>query len=130
MALAFSWADVLIETGADGFVFENVAALLSKRNKPILDKMIEELQSAGFQTRVVKRFASEFGVAQHRERVFVLGSRASEPAAPSLGELRNSVTSKGGTTAAGLGALNADGGLSKRLHDTLQAAYDRAVELR
>ena len=55
---------------------------------------------------------------------------ASEPSAPSLEELRNSVTSKGGTTAAGLGALNADGGLSKRLHDTLQAAYDRAVELR
>jgi len=55
---------------------------------------------------------------------------ASEPSAPSLEELRNSVTSKGGTTAAGLDALNGDGGLSTRLHDTLQAAYDRAVELR
>ena len=55
---------------------------------------------------------------------------ASEPGAPSLEELRNSVTSKAGTTAAGLDALNGDGGLSTRLHDTLQAAYDRAVELR
>nr|WP_282098844.1 pyrroline-5-carboxylate reductase dimerization domain-containing protein [Qipengyuania sphaerica] len=55
---------------------------------------------------------------------------ASEPDAPSLEDLRNSVTSKGGTTAAGLDALNGDSGLSDRLHATLQAAYDRAVELR
>ena len=55
---------------------------------------------------------------------------ASEPSAPGLEELRNSVTSKGGTTAAGLDALNSDDGLSDRLHATLQAAYDRAVELR
>jgi pyrroline-5-carboxylate reductase len=55
---------------------------------------------------------------------------ASAPGADDLETLRNSVTSKGGTTAAGLDALNGDGGLSTRLHDTLQAAYDRAVELR
>ena len=55
---------------------------------------------------------------------------ASEPGAPSLEDLRNSVTSKGGTTAAGLEALNGDNGLTDRLHATLQACYDRAVELR
>ena len=47
-----------------------------------------------------------------------------------LAELRNSVTSKGGTTAAGLSALNGDGQLGKLMHETLQAAYARAVELR
>lgn len=47
-----------------------------------------------------------------------------------LAELRNSVTSKGGTTAAGLAALNGDGELSQRLRETLEAAYTRAVELR
>ncbi|WP_269149436.1 pyrroline-5-carboxylate reductase family protein [Qipengyuania citrea] len=76
------------------------------------------------------------GFDEDEARDMVLGTiggaiaMASEPAAPSLEELRNSVTSKGGTTAAGLNALNGDGGLSTRLHDTLQAAYDRAVELR
>ncbi len=48
----------------------------------------------------------------------------------SLEDLRNSVTSKGGTTAAGLEALNGDGELTRRMHATLQACYDRAVELR
>ena len=47
-----------------------------------------------------------------------------------LEELRNSVTSKGGTTAAGLGALNGDGGLDRLLKATVDAAYARAVELR
>ena len=76
------------------------------------------------------------GFDEDEARDMVLGTiggaiaMASEPAAPSLEDLRNSVTSKGGTTAAGLNALNGDGGLSTRLHDTLQAAYDRAVELR
>ena len=76
------------------------------------------------------------GFDEDEARDMVLGTiggaiaMASEAGAPSLEELRNSVTSKGGTTAAGLNALNGDGGLSTRLHDTLQAAYDRAVELR
>lgn len=47
-----------------------------------------------------------------------------------LDTLRNSVTSKAGTTEAGLNALNGDGGLTDRLRATTQAAYDRAVELR
>ena len=76
------------------------------------------------------------GFDEDEARDMVLGTiggaiaMASEPSAPSLEQLRNSVTSKGGTTAAGLDALNGDGGLSTRLHDTLQAAYERAVELR
>lgn len=47
----------------------------------------------------------------------------------SLTELRDSVTSRGGTTAAGLEALNGDGELDRRLTSTLNAAYARAVEL-
>ena len=48
----------------------------------------------------------------------------------SLTDLRNSVTSKKGTTEAGLNALNGGGEISERLQHALQAAYDRAVELR
>lgn len=76
------------------------------------------------------------GFSEEEAREMVLGTiggaiaMASEPGAPSLEELRNSVTSKGGTTAAGLDALNGDNGLTDRMHATLQACYDRAVELR
>ena len=45
-------------------------------------------------------------------------------------ELRSAITSEGGTTAAGLSALNGDGQLDVRLDDTLKAAYSRAIALR
>ena len=47
-----------------------------------------------------------------------------------LEELRREVTSKNGTTAAGLAALNGDGLIDTRLRAMLLAAYERAVELR
>jgi pyrroline-5-carboxylate reductase len=47
-----------------------------------------------------------------------------------LGELRDSVTSKNGTTAAGLNVLNPDASLDGLLRKTVEAAYARAVELR
>ena len=47
-----------------------------------------------------------------------------------LEELRNSVTSKNGTTQAGLQQLMRAGQLESLFHDTLQAAYTRAVELK
>ena len=77
------FAQLVVASHADGFVFENVSALLSKRNRPVLDNMVQLLTAAGYSTRVVKFFASQFGVAQHRERVFVLGSRGVEPQTPS-----------------------------------------------
>lgn len=48
----------------------------------------------------------------------------------SLEELRNSVMSKKGTTEAGIAALRRDGELDRLLAETVQAAYDRACELR
>lgn len=44
--------------------------------------------------------------------------------------LRNSIMSRGGTTAAGVAALNEDGALSAHIDAALSAAYARAVELR
>ena len=76
------------------------------------------------------------GFSPEEAREMVLGTMegaiamALAPDAADLAELRNSVTSKGGTTAAGLDALNGDEGLSRRLRETLEAAYARAVELR
>ncbi|WP_339743802.1 pyrroline-5-carboxylate reductase [uncultured Maricaulis sp.] len=47
-----------------------------------------------------------------------------------LETLRNDVTSKNGTTQAGLGALMRDGQLDALLENTIKAAYARAIELR
>ncbi|WP_374405394.1 pyrroline-5-carboxylate reductase family protein [Pelagerythrobacter sp.] len=80
--------------------------------------------------------AEDLGFTREEARTMVLGTMAGtvamamEDDADDLGSLRNSVTSKGGTTAAGLAALNGGDELSRLMRATLQAAYDRAVELR
>lgn len=74
---------LVIEANADGFVFENVSAIQHPRNRPMLDALVHEANASGYATTIVRALSSDFGVAQHRERVFVLGSRAAKPTAPS-----------------------------------------------
>lgn len=74
-----------------------------------------------------------FSEAEARGMVLQTLSGTAEMALASkatLEELRNGVTSKNGTTEAGLKALCAGGELGKYLQQALDAAYTRAVELR
>lgn len=73
---------IVSEAKADGFVFENVPAITHPRNRPMLDALVADLSSAGFKITVLRANAVAYGVAQRRERVFVLGSRAEFPIAP------------------------------------------------
>jgi pyrroline-5-carboxylate reductase len=74
-----------------------------------------------------------FSPAQSRDLVLKTLEGAVDLALASdsaLGDLRERVTSKNGTTQAGLFALNGDAQLDGLLRDTVKAAYERAVELR
>ena len=79
--------------------------------------------------------AQSLGFSPEQARTLVLGTLAGSIAmaqadTATLAQLRTSVTSKNGTTEAGLAALNGDSELSRRFGATLGAAYARAVELR
>ena len=79
--------------------------------------------------------AMKLGFDERSARSMVLGTLAgatdmARSSDQDLASLRNSVTSKGGTTAAGLDAFNGDGTISARLTDTVEAAYGRALELK
>lgn len=76
------FARLVIESHADAFIFENVPSIAHPRNRPILDGLVQELSAQGHQIAVVKVNAVAFGVPQRRERVFVLGSKASAPEPP------------------------------------------------
>lgn len=73
---------IVDETNADGFVFENVPSLLHPRNRHLADGFKESAISKGFQAVLVRANAAEYGVAQTRERVFILAARGSMPDAP------------------------------------------------
>lgn len=62
------------------FIFmENVAAILNKKHKPTLDKLIAFLQSEGYHVDYKKLDAADYGVPQHRERVYILCTLGFDP---------------------------------------------------
>lgn len=73
---------LVTEAKADGFVFENVLAITHPRNRPMLDSLTHDLESAGYHITVMRVNAASYGVPQRRERVFVLGSLAQPPEPP------------------------------------------------
>jgi DNA (cytosine-5)-methyltransferase 1 len=73
---------LIFESNADGFVFENVPSIKHPRNRPVLEGFRAAAIKAGFEVTETTANAAAFGVAQTRERVFLLGSRKLKPVAP------------------------------------------------
>jgi DNA (cytosine-5)-methyltransferase 1 len=57
----------------DFFVFENVVGLKSKKHKRYFQKIVKALEDAGFSLFEQELDAKDFGVAQARRRVFIVG---------------------------------------------------------
>lgn len=51
---------------------ENVSDILNKRNKATFDKLIEYLESEGYFVRYEMLDSAKHGIAQHRERVYII----------------------------------------------------------
>lgn len=73
---------LIAESRADGFVFENVPSIRHPRNRPVLEAFKRAAVDAGYEISEVVANAAEHGVAQTRERVFVLGSKRRSPVSP------------------------------------------------
>lgn len=73
---------LILEAKADGFVFENVRSITHPRHRPVLEHLISEANRTGYETTLFFANAAEHGVPQRRQRVFLMGSKISKPAAP------------------------------------------------
>jgi DNA (cytosine-5)-methyltransferase 1 len=73
---------LVVETNADGFVFENVRSITHPRHRPVLERLVDDAKQAGFRTTLFMANAAEHGVPQRRQRVFVMGSRTAAPEEP------------------------------------------------
>ena len=56
------------------FLLENVAGMLNMRGGQDFMRIRKKLEAAGYDTTCVKLSASEYGVPQNRERVFLIGT--------------------------------------------------------
>ena len=73
--LFFEMVKVLKEKQPRFFIGENVKGLLSANNKKAFPMIINEFENAGYHIHFKVLNASEYGVPQKRERVFIIGFR-------------------------------------------------------
>lgn len=70
------------ESNADGFLFENVPSIMHPRNKRTFEEFKIAVESIGFKTLLVKVNGLDFGIAQKRQRIILLGLRGQIPREP------------------------------------------------
>ncbi|MCY7451798.1 DNA (cytosine-5-)-methyltransferase [Bacillus altitudinis] len=73
--LVWRYLDIIAEKQPKAFVFENVKGLLSKRHRPTFDSLLAKFDEIGYEVSWQLINAWDFGVAQKRERVFIVGTR-------------------------------------------------------
>jgi len=73
---------LISESNADGFVFENVPSIRHPKNRPVLEAFIEAASDGGYHVTQLLGKAVKYGVAQKRERVFLLGAKKRAPIEP------------------------------------------------
>ncbi len=68
---------LVVELEAKAFVFENVKGLTLGKHRQFLDNLITTFEDAGYNVRLPWKVlnAKDYGVPQHRERLFLLGTR-------------------------------------------------------
>jgi len=77
------------------FVAENVGGLLMKQNETSLNKILKDFNGLGYNVHYQLYCASDYGVPQTRERVFIVGTRKDMPIfAPPKPKTNRPVTAK------------------------------------
>jgi DNA (cytosine-5)-methyltransferase 1 len=80
--LVMEYARLISEVSPKGFLFENVSSILHPANKKFLLEFIKHTESSGYKVRLLQLSSEQFGVAQVRKRVFVIGHKKKLPPEP------------------------------------------------
>ncbi|QJC97149.1 DNA-cytosine methyltransferase subunit B [Bacillus mojavensis] len=73
--LVWRYLEIIERKQPKAFVFENVKGLITKRHRPTFDALIEKFNEIGYEISWRVMSAWDYGVAQKRERVFIVGIR-------------------------------------------------------
>lgn len=74
--LVWRYLEIIERKRPKAFVFENVKGLITKRHRPTFDALLERFAAIGYAVSWRLINAWDYGVAQKRERVFIVGVRA------------------------------------------------------
>lgn len=74
--LVWRYLDIIERKRPKAFVFENVKGLITKKHRPTFDALLKQFKIIGYNVSWRLVNAWDYGVAQKRERVFIVGVRA------------------------------------------------------
>lgn len=73
--LVFKYALLVEELYPKYFIMENVTGIAGKRGKTILEQLLDELKSIGYEVHINLLDAQDYGVPQRRKRYIIVGER-------------------------------------------------------
>lgn len=73
--LVFTYLDIIEAKKPKAFIFENVKGLIGKRHRSTFEALLKRLEAIGYRVAWKLINAWDYGVAQKRERVFIVGIR-------------------------------------------------------
>lgn len=71
--LVLEFLRIVIDISPIMFLMENVSAIQGKRGRGYLDELVRRAEKAGYRVYTKVLDAADYGVAQHRRRMFVVG---------------------------------------------------------
>lgn len=74
-SLVDEYLRVVTDLEPNGFVFENVESLMHPTNRSIIDNFVKTIVNQGYDYRIVKANALDYGVPQKRKRLFIVGTK-------------------------------------------------------
>lgn len=81
-SLIFEFYRLILEANPDGFLFENVPSIMHPRNVGLFNEFKSSMALLGFHLRFLKVNGLDYGIAQKRQRIILLGSKESMPDIP------------------------------------------------
>jgi len=81
-SLVMEYARMIEEIDPKGFLFENVQSITHPKNIKYLKEFISHTEKLGYHVRELHLSSEQFGVAQKRKRVFLLGHKDRLPEVP------------------------------------------------
>lgn len=76
--LVLEFLRMVVDLSPRFFLMENVKGLLSKRGKPYVAKIVDEVTKRGYKIHIETLNAVHYGAPQMRERVFLIGERCTD----------------------------------------------------
>ncbi len=114
--LVWSFYQVVELTKPRAFVMENVKALAcNERFQDFRIKVIDSFERLGYQTKLVVLTASDFGVPQKRERMFLIGIQGEKTALPAFDYILNKYRRAAPSVREAIGHLGRPGSMGNDL---------------